>query len=360
MILTTTYSEFFQENFVNLSAARKDYLYRRTLGYLFQVVTARDFMADLKKLGSYTPTELHVFKTNLLNNGYLIFNVKTYLYACIYRNAFDKASCTPLARKNGIKSLADARLIVLVTGSLRAKLQEFVALGYKSLCASTLMKHISSLCSNLSTYIHKFVYRKMAFIVRSHGIEFSDLISDLNAKVVQSTLLRYPRIETKLHLENLAKRSVHNYGINLIYRYTTRSRQRLTRADDGTFSANTFHYDAIVLNPEVASSEGMCCDMLGSCTFTSSATDSLDLRISVLDVLKTLDDKRRKFVHLLMYYDADFSKFLIGRGMIKDTETNEDLQERDNTFYISQALLFTNLSPKAGDKLIQNLRSVLA
>lgn len=359
-MLETLYEQHFGPKWVALSDVSKTYLLRRTLMHLFQLIGSLDFIRDLSKIDrNLSSTELHVFKSRLLSQGYILKNLKGYLYASVYNGCYTKSRCLKLAEAWMVEP-RDAKLVTLVTGAFRDKLIALRDSGYKSIPLNTIDTNIRDVLLSLQGYMTRFVYRKMSFIVSSNGMEHADLVTELQVKTIQGLLLTYPKVESKLHFTNIAKRTLHNHGINLIHKYSSKGRGRLSQGKDGTFTTKIVQLETAMLNGDLRDDASMCCDAYGKADFSGGASDSLDLKLTVGKLVNSFEGRKRKFLNLLMLHDDDFTGYLRNRGIIQENETNEDLQDVDMDTYIHQASLFLNMTHDASAQVMNMLKTNLS
>jgi len=94
-----------------------------------------------------------------------------------------------------------------------------------------------ALMSQLHSFIAKFVYHKLDFIVRfDKSKQHSDLIGDMVRKGVE-TYYKVTPFLSPLHRENSVKQSIHNQGMKEISFHTSKKRRRGEQDKEGGFTS---------------------------------------------------------------------------------------------------------------------------
>lgn len=148
----------------------------------------------------------------------------------------------------------------------------------------------------LNQYIGKFISKKMTFLIRSFGVRREELESDLIYAAMRAIHLTYPRFESLLHMENVAKSAIHNTGQSLITYHTSPARQRLYVDQHGDFKAVRSADNTQLLS--VKAPDG----------YLSHARDSLETLVKLSKNMR--EDVQRFLLCCAGHFDEEFSKFL--------------------------------------------------
>lgn len=153
----------------------------------------------------------------------------------------------------------------------------------------------------INTYAMKFLRRKLSFIVKSHPIQFEDLLNDVRERALYALRMSYPYWRSSGEMLAISKSAIKSAGLNLINFYAADKRQAI----DGTNHAKTLSMD---------DTEG------DAFTFTSllftdicmGAQPSMEAGIDIERLLlKCKQPNKRLFLSLLAgRQDDDFSEWL--------------------------------------------------
>jgi len=325
---------------VHLRGAPRWLFLEYTVLYMFRGISATQYKQKIRK--HIELEHIMDIKADILNNGYLMKNVKLWLFAKANGEKGDfqiKKEDLPLA---SLLKVPKVRALLLRLGK-----------KYKAFRLAHFDKVTDAVLSKLNRvgYIDKFVNRKMKFIRNAQSLETSDIALDIVCESLGSLYHWYPCYDNQLHFMNLFKKFIHNYGINYIKTYTTDKRSRIQKNKDGTFFNNTS--DLSVAIYDESNVENL------STNFRGDVTDSTDLRLGVNQVMKSLSDKRRRFVQLLMGMpDEGFTEFLLASGI---KLSNEDLLDKclkkgNIDKYVRLSLKYLNVSSGAGERFLESLR----
>lgn len=306
-----------------------------TLLYIFRGITSTQYKKKLR-LALNTEESCLEFKNSLLNNGHIMKDLKI----GISRN---------YRQLNNRIIVPDKPLLELVKNPTAFNRLLKKQSKYKALDVPVFDKILASVIQELEVYCTKFVYKKMGFIIRAYGVEAHDIVLDIMCRSIASVYHYYPCYESKLHLENLFKKFIHNYGINYIYRQTTDKRARLTNTN-GEFSNNLVPIEVAMLDKSFN-------DLLSVGIEGGNEVD-LDLKIEVLKVVNSVGDKRAVFLRLLMgYYNQEFSDYLVSQGIKTPNDEFLDRCLNNNIDrYVKLVLKFLEVSEASGYKYITSLQ----
>lgn len=369
MVLYNICTSHYGVDFKKLKAARKNALYTIIMLYLYKEINCKNFLKALTKTFG-KDFDHEEFRKGISNNGYLMKHIKPFLYWLVVNKALNKPYLIAKAKSMFKLEPRDSGLHKLVKGKLLTLLRKFNNKGYKALTLKSIDKEMTSLIKDLHVFSSKFAYRKMGFIIRANGIEANDLVYDLLSKGIQSMLFTYPRIETKLHCENIVKLSIHNHGINIIQKYTTKGRNRTLKEKDGTF-VNSMMPIPLGNDFDIKQEEGdvnspfsaLVTDISGSSQFGENGftlNNTAELRISVGKWYDKFQDKRKRFLLLLSgSYDEHFTAYLKDNNVtVKDNDEFFDVTKRIDV-YIELCLKYLNVSLEAGLRFLAKLKNSL-
>lgn len=199
--------------------------------------------------------------------------------------------------------------------------------------------------SDFNTYLRKFIYRKMRFILDSYAVTEEQIISDLKSSAIFNMLRVYPHWRNPGHLIAISKVAARNRGHNFIKEMATTSRNRLIKNTDGTHSAALMS-----LAPEVAASltgsEVPAASLNGSMT----PQGELDLRHSLLQAVNHLEGWQKSFIEVSIGIpNKAFSEYLGG-------DNEELVHSLDFVDYTTAAANFFGISQRQVLSLYSELR----
>jgi len=331
--------------------------------YLFRGIKSRELTRRLEDLLG-EGISVREFRAELGVQGYILKNIKTWLYYSYVHNAYwTRQQATRTSQEFEVKS-RDTELARYLKRSkdLRRALPPYTD-RYKALPLRGINAATERVVKEVDIYTRKFVTKKMRFLARSYGIDLEDLVMDLLLRGIQSLLLMYPCVDSRLHSTNIAKRSIHNHGVNLILKHTSKSRNNLIRNDDGTFSSLKVSLDMLRDSLRVVESD----DFLVS-TLTGSQQSFRDRAFTIEDALTARSllagygGKKRRFLELLTgTHDARFTDWLQEKKMVRKGVTNEQYFERllgcgRLHRYIRYCLRSLDVPQRTGLAFLQELR----
>jgi hypothetical protein len=262
-------------------------------------------------------------------DGYVLKNCKLYAWA-FYK--YRRGGPRPKAADFGVAKV-DARFLARL--NLKHLSMKYDALSLEDY--ETIVEDIIG-GTNLSQYIGKFISKKMTFLIRSFGISRSEIESDVKFAALKAIHLTYPRFESLLHMENVAKSAIHNSGQSLINYHTSPGRQRLYVDQNGDFKARR-SADNTQLNSVKAPE-----------SYLSHARDQLEMLVKLSKGMRK--DVQRFLLCCAGHFDEEFSKFL------KD-DNSSLVDEIAYSRYLKKTQRFFGYTDEQVQNLFGNLKNQL-
>jgi hypothetical protein len=323
-------------------------LYGSLTLYTFRGCTQKDIRSVLERY--QVGFDLLTWRRSLHNNGQLMKNCKVWLY-----NSFVRG--TPLPASFASVSQADRNTLTdcLQSNRIRDHLSSLVAYGAEPLTIDSLD---SLLCESLysrdvNAYFRSMVRKKLGFVVRTHGMNVSDLVDELRIGALFTLLRSYPRYEDVGHMKAICKAQAHNQTINLIHSYTTSSRQRLALNSDGTYSSlmvpiTEFGTDGSPDFQELSSSYLV--------TGLDGATQSRweqSFALRELSESSSISPKQRMFLQLMLGTpNGEFSGFI--------GSSNEDaVEEMPHGAYMKKVCQYLGVTIGSAKAFLQSTKALL-
>jgi len=151
--------------------------------------------------------------------GTLLKNCKLYAWAAFKHRFYDDVK--PQYKNYGLDRSDALFLSKLNLGHLDKQFPSFSLVDFDSLVEQIVYG------PKMKAYIGRYISKVMTFLIRSYGVKREDLQAEMQIAAVRALYIHYPRFETLLHFENVAKTTIHNTGQTLIMYHTSPSRQRL-------------------------------------------------------------------------------------------------------------------------------------
>lgn len=337
------------KNFRRLPKTKRRILVDATIRYAFRTINAKDYEATFRAVTEHK-IRLIELRRSLLSDGYVMKNLKMYLY---YAHTNRRTDLKDVEKAFRVK-LRDRHLYKTLLPETRRQLDEFKRKGFKAMTLYGFDESCVLALKKVKNFTRKFVNRKMKFIMTSDSQETHDIAAHLEMNGLQALMLYYPAFETMEHLINIMKRTIHNTGINYIEKHTSAKRGRLSRDAAGVFTAKVVPLHSVAVEKELSTIEN-------GTLIDGSREDTFSLRMTVEKLLAKFSDKRQQFLQLMMgHYSEEFSRYLREAGL--STLDNDLLWERaqDLEEYIQHTLDFLGVSYSTGDKFVSHLRKVLA
>lgn len=219
-----------------------------TLKYILKVSNSKEYKGAVRKVDpTIRPIDI---QSRITSDGYLIKNLKMYMWAGYNMGTVIGKKRKELAAAYKIKDddvkLLDFLKEKTVTTGLKAMAADPVSRGSKSL------KEIDELLvyvyDEVDVFTKKFVIRKLRFLTFSSHNTIDDFVHELKLKGIHSIVTGFPMIQSRAHAVSLAKKAIHNHGINLIKMGTTQSRSNLIAIKEGEFLGAKISLDALMAN----------------------------------------------------------------------------------------------------------------
>ena len=326
-----------------------------SLLYIFRGINSSQFNSLLDNYTGVSADKLAV-RNALTNSGYLMKNIKFFLYALIKSGVSKKS-------RHLIKSYAqsfhvkdeDLTLTTCFTLEVLDTTLLQVLLKYKGKYACLTLNKIDKImsellvCQQMQTYLMKFFHRKLRFTLTTFGITRDDLLMDLKVYAVKQVYFMYPLIDSKLHCFNIMKSVMRQRGHNLIKEATTSKRAVLLEGADGLSYSNTLHSSDITIPDEHLST-----GIIGN-------DRDIDLAIAVTQVIeKYKKPKQQRFLSLIMgTYDESFTEYLRGNRLMRSpTACNDDIADKDPT-YLFKVCDFLDIKVSSANNLLVKIRQDL-
>lgn len=265
-------------------------------------------------------------KKQMDRSGYILMNCKLYAYAC--HRAREEGRKRPRAAEYKVAACDAKALRRIDLSHIDAKHEWFTLREFQSI-----LEFLHS--KKLEDHIGRYTSRKHAFLIKSYGEERADIRQRLQGKALYELYRRYPFFEDRVHLVNVAKSAIHDSGQDLIKEHTCKSRQRMVKNPDGTYSHVMVPYDSPGLQVEAAPEQD---------TFVRQGLEAL------CKIEHKMTPRAKKFLWIMSgQYDKKFSAHL-GRD-------NSDLAERlQFTTYQSKVRRYFGLKQDQVDGFFARLR----
>lgn len=333
----------------------REELWSSVMRYVFRVTNASEFAASLRGVNEdYSSKRTRLL---LLKNGTILKNLKLFAYA--------SAKYSGVPRQLYKINEKDEGIVLHCLDSdrrFRGSLHKYLRKGFKPLTLQTMNRLVNDVIKEVDhAHVPKFVHKKLRFVIQSTGIEASDLKQDLYSWGAYSIYKAYPQIESFLHAVNIAKRAIHNRGINIIMENTSQSRLRYIKNDDGTFGSKHVPLHAMLTptgtDEVLTQCNHMIVDLRGNSAQGKSINnvqEDSDLKIAIQQVYSGTHSSTLKHLMKLWsgQYDKDFSEYL-------EQDNDEWYEEVDRKEYMCECARYLKVGRKEATEFYQNLRSKL-
>lgn len=359
------YSKIVQSVYGNLEKKARDRIILHILLYLFKIENVTKINNRIRKILSLEKhandrSNIVKLRKKLVTSGY-VFNLKAFLFAVV---AFEnRVPIKKIAKKYQIKPEDICLTRFLNNKKFKSILLEYTY-SYRVLSLEDFKKETQDMISTIDIWIRKFIMRKKKFIMRSFNLDLEDLVNDLLLLGIRGLIMQYPCFDSKLHMLNYLKKTIHNCGINII-KFFTRNKRNLT----GNVKVS---YDALIDGVFLYNKEKgtqTVSDLIGSMSTSSTIgnlENSLDLEISVSQLIQnTKSEKRKKMIQLMMgTLDKDFSKWLYKKRICSDDIDNVEFQirclEKNKLIkYKRYVFQYLGFSEEKGERILKNFGAQL-
>ncbi|MBJ8678813.1 hypothetical protein I5375_23370 [Citrobacter freundii] len=332
-----------------------------SLAYILKVASAKDLNAVVLR---YTSQNALAYRTSL-NHHYVIKNIKFWLWYCIYSGlneeeadeASDNFDIRPkdfplyhlLKRSQYWKAIKQLSLSQTKEGGLRYK-------AWSSL--HRFESIIQKVLKEQETYLKKYIHKKLKFLTFSGYSDVEDIYFELQYAGVMGLYKIYPMFDSRLHLTNIYKRSIQNFGCNQIKHHTTQGRSVLDRQADGTFQSRKVSLDSLM---SVDSTVEGDYSLSGEDEDTNALSyDDVNNKLAVRKALAKVTNKERRLLILLKgNYDKDFSSYLHKKGHSDSDELFDKMLKSGIHKYVNLAAKYLKMSVYDAHSCLIKLRTVV-
>lgn len=320
----------------------KSYLEEATLLFIFRVYNSKQYNgALLECFPTSNASDRLKFKQSILSNGYIMCNLKLFIFRLILLGVKRKHYFTirSISTSYGI-SANDLSLLNAISGLLYKHLRAWKS-TYKSHTVQSLTKSIETCINILDSqgYIAKFYYRKLRFTASTTSDTYEDTSNELKAHAIQQLYFMYPQIESRLHAVNIMKRVIRQHGLNLIESCTKQKRAILYEDEKGnTQSTNV----SLTLLSDYVDTEVMS----KFCVGLQGNGNDYDLKSSVNQLFQSANAKQKKLLRLLSgTYNKAFTEYLHNASLLRIDLTNEDYYDYGFSAYKQNVYKFLDITP---------------
>lgn len=336
------------------------------LSTIFRRLSYKQLLARAKKTLGAAVDARTMWKA-AIQNGYLVKNVKAWLFWCAKQRlrgaAADKAGAAFKVKPE------DYCLRLMMTNDCARHLQK-LAERYPALTIERIDARVTEIFNDMREWLAKFVHKKMRFVYQQQGLEAHDMSMEVFAKGLHGLYLTYPVIESYLHAVNIVKSAAHNYGINIIMQQTHECRARIIKSSDNTFVTrvvalddgvaqeidNTIHEDATghaeMRHDLERLFNGYAIQGCSSISFQWLLYESEALCTPFMS-------KKQRFLALLMgYEDWEFNQWLNSVHRIKSTGS-EYLDKTEVPRFVKLVCQFLGVPEEKGHHFMARLQSRL-
>lgn len=355
----TTVSNLIRSHFGELGAEQTEAVTANAIGYLFRVRSSLDLTSRIREY--FPDAKVADFRRDL-QTAYFLRNIKLWIWRVIWL----KANPSTASSMMSVYEVESRDVPLLVTAMKHPGLHPLLAEMSEQYISHRLEQYdqlLEETLDGLADYIGRFAWKKLRFLEKSGFITLPDIRADLKLNALFALRLQYPKVASRLHLENVAKRAIHNHGMNMISTYTSQSRQHLRQEADGAFTAIKVSIDSAPVGGYL-SYHNQSTDLNGStlldgspCSGSSTVID----RLSVQKALGKLKGDRRRFAELLKgQYDADFSAWLQLQGRSDNDELFDQRLARDRVnSYVTLAAQYLGITSDSANSIINEMRASL-
>ncbi len=335
----------FDPDWVLLRRTDKSSVVKMTVLYLMRAVTSQAFSEHVRLVTSWSGARMVEFRNALKFAGYLQRELKFYIYASTVGDTFPLTSRILKEDRQFVSQFLRSSTDKFAK-ALKAQCQAYYKLGYVPRSLDTFSAKCDDLVEDLDLYCKKFVIKSLRFVVQQNSMTVQDMVNELMSYGIYAIFRSYPEVKNDLHMLNIAKQAAHNRGENIIKEAGAQSRSRLTRNEDGTFSARVISLHSKSLSTDYGSAafgpvtNGMlvCSSLMVGLDGTSVENERADdvnrlrdLKAAVQQIDENCSSaKAKKFLELLMgVYDPEFSAYLTqDNDELFDTLTRQEYAEK--------------------------------
>lgn len=315
-----------------------------SLAYMLKVASANDLNTVIAKYTSIIALDYR----NSLNSHYVIKNIKFWLWYCIYNNLDEEE--TDEASDNFDIRPKDFPLYSMLKQSQYGKAIKKMSLNkanngkrrYRAWDSLDKFERIiQRVLKEQETYLKKYIYKKLKFLTFNGYSDIEDLYLELQWAGVLGLYKMYPLFDSRLHLTNTYKKSIQNFGCNMIKHHTTLGRSILDKQADGTFQSKKISLDSLenvdsIINNSF-SGENSYSDIL--------SYKNMDNKLDADRVLmNTTGEEKRLLLLLKGNYDKGFSSYLNRNGYNDSDESFDKMLKTGINKYINLAARYLGMN----------------
>lgn len=214
----------------------------------------------------------------------------------------------------------------------------------KKLCEENIKK--------LSPFLKNYTYRKLRFLANNNVSSMEDLYSTLVCAVCTNCYDLQGKFRG-LRLLNSLRRGAINAGLNIIYFYTSKSRQRVIEEDDGFINR--------IVSTNVTNDSGKEEDLFNFLPFEDTSKQAIELKTNIYYEKKRLlniCDKDSALIKLLDIMDNNNSEFVswYNKKYRKNIKEVVSVQEETGDKFLDNIQSYLDISKKSLDFLISEIK----
>lgn len=359
----TVIAKIAAKHFGQVKPASLKKLVNATLRRISRLDSSSTFKSALRSI--FDSDNIVAYQMEIDNCGYLLKNVKFAAVALVF-SGLPKTLAVAKVVKDFKVEKQDAILLETLQRSVWYK--NFCTSSKKALDKPWTLQQTEMMMvkiyNDLTTYTNKFVGKKLRFATMSSHLSVEDISADLRIHGIQGFLAQYPAVESDLHAFNVAKRTIHNQGINLIHHFTTARNLQMEKQSDGTFISLKISLDVMFDGNSGLNKITQFTTLDGSSCGEQEVDNEDAMSYTLERMIKNAQPQRRRFLKLVSgQHNKRFSRWLTEAHNIQ-TENDEafDGMLRRGTIdrYISLAGEFVGWTPDETKKELQNIRKELA
>ena len=199
--------------------------------------------------------------------------------------------------------------------------------------------------SEINTYISKFVYRKMSFIVKNYGVHKTELVESLQERAIYNLRINYPNWNAAGDMLAMAKSAIANAGHNLIKFYAAEKRAKVDRSNKAVEYSLESMQEMAGDSPEYQA-------MIYSDSFEFMVSKS-EAVVSVDKIIDKLiaSPRQQRFIKILSgKFDSEFTDYL-------DEDNTHYADTHEFSKLLQQACNFLNYDVAKAQSSLAKLRN---
>jgi hypothetical protein len=337
-----------EESLKRLPPAKRCALLGHLFNYVFRGINQNDIRSFLAK--SNIEFDFLSWRLQLHSNGQLLKCGKIFLFSQVTSPIKGvELGLSRIEQNQAILALQHGPL----AATLKSQAKTYALITPQAL-DDLIGKTLTS--ADYTTYVRKFIHRKMSFLQTSFGWTDHQLEGELNNWALYGLLRAYPCYATEGHAIAIAKTVAKRRGINLISELTTAKNNELIKTKTGfekttvslssisdgtgqflTPDGTTIHNSLLIVGIDGRPNTGMSWSM---------QTTIRDLRHN-----PKLTEKQRQLLHILLGYPSSrFSEFL-------GEDNTEAVHSMSYPTYFGKACQFMRLNEELASRFLFNLKT---